>query len=304
MILVLRRTSRTKDEHRPTIFSDNQKSARDRSRASRMKISLPPHHAADSRTRSLLPVGFPTHHEGLVIWDAPCRRPTALYKPRDLKLNAVAVARGAMTTMPMKLTCACCATAFETPVLASTNYVGTYTDFRRRAVGFEPSQFAVHSCPGCGFSGPEGWFERKLSEAVRELVRENLSPLSRDARTSLWRKFEHAARIASWTAEPLDAVAELHLSAAYVCAANGRTEEERVHRIQAIVFFRRSIDTGVIAARHLPNVTYLVGELYRRIGLTDDANIWLERAEVLARKIGILPGSPNSQDSSAPALEI
>jgi uncharacterized protein len=188
------------------------------------------------------------------------------------------------TTMPMKLTCACCTTAFETRVLASANYVGTYTDFRRLTRGFEPSQFTVHSCPGCGFSGPEGWFEEKLPEAVRRLVRENLSPLSKDARTSIWRKFEHAARIASWKADPLDAIADLHLTAAYVCAANGRTEEERVHRVQAIVFFRRSIDTGVIAAEHIPNVTYLVGELYRRIGLADDANIWLERAEALAQE--------------------
>lgn len=186
------------------------------------------------------------------------------------------------TTMPIKLTCACCTTVFETRVLIRTNYAGTYTDFRRRTRGFEPSQFTVLSCPRCGFSGPEGWFEGELPEAVRTLVRENLSPLNQDARTSLWRKFEYAARIASWKADPLDAIADLHLNAAYVCAANGRAEEERVHRVQAIVFFRRSIDTGVIAARHLPNVTYLVGELYRRIGLTDDANIWLERAEVLA----------------------
>ena len=188
------------------------------------------------------------------------------------------------TTMPMKLTCACCTTAFETRVLTNANYVGTYTDFRRRTAGPEPSQFTVHSCPGCGFSGPEDWFARKLPDAVRKLVRENLSPLSPDARTSLWRKFEYAARIANWKADPFDVLAELHLSAAYVCAANGRTEEEGTHRVQAIVFFRRSIDTGVIAAQHLPNVTYLVGELYRRIGLTDEANIWLERAEVLARE--------------------
>ena len=188
------------------------------------------------------------------------------------------------TTMPMKLTCACCTTAFETRVLTSANYVGTYTDFRRRTVGSEPSQFTVHSCPKCGFSGPEGWFEGKLPEAVRKLVRENLSPLSQDERASHWRKFEYAARIANWKADPLDAIAELHLSAAYVCAANGRTEEEGVHRVQAIVFFRRSIDTGVIAAKHLPNVTYLVGELYRRIGLADDARIWLARAETLAKE--------------------
>jgi uncharacterized protein len=188
------------------------------------------------------------------------------------------------TTMPMKLRCACCTTAFETRVLTSTNYVGTYTDFRRRTAGFEPSQFTVHGCPKCGFSGPEGWFERKLPDAVRKLVRENLSPLSQDERASLWRKFEHAARIANWKDDPLDAIAELHLSGAYVCAANGRTEEERTHRVQAIVFFRRSIDTGVIAAKHLPNVIYLVGELYRRIGLADDAIIWLERAELLAKK--------------------
>jgi hypothetical protein len=207
-----------------------------------------------------------------------------LYKPRKLGLNSAAVLRGAMTTtMPMKLTCACCTTAFETRVLASTNYVGIYTDFRRQTRGLEPSQYAVHSCPGCGFSGPDDWFEGKLPEAVRKLVSENLSPLGQNERASSWRKFEHAVRIACWKADPFDAIADLHLTAAYVCAANGRAEEERVHRVQAIVFFRRSIDTGGIAAEHLPNVTYLIGELYRRIGLADDANTWLEKAEALAK---------------------
>jgi len=189
-----------------------------------------------------------------------------------------------MTTMMREtLSCPNCKATFETQVLTSTNFVGTYTDFRRRTSGFEPSQFTVHSCPKCGFSGPEDWFKEKLSQEIRKLVNTNLSPLTKDERTPPWRKFEYAAQIARWKPSPPDEIANLYLKAAWVCAANGYPEEEKFNRAQAIEFFRKAIDAGRIPSEHIPNVTYLVGELYRRIGLTSDANSWLEKAESLAK---------------------
>ena len=186
--------------------------------------------------------------------------------------------------MPQKLDCPSCTTVFKAQVLASTNYAGTYTDFRRETSGFEPSQFTVHSCPSCGFSGPQGWFEEPISEQVRNLVKKNLSTLTKDERTRPWRKFEYAAQIAKWKSDPPDEIANLYVQAAYVCAANGNGEEEKSNRARAIELFQESIDTGGIAAEHIPNVTYLIGEFYRRIGLSEDAYAWLEKAEALAKK--------------------
>jgi uncharacterized protein (DUF2225 family) len=187
------------------------------------------------------------------------------------------------TMMPQELKCPCCAASFQTQVLMSTNYVGTYTDFRRRTSGFEPSQFTVHSCPKCGFSGPDAWFKQALPENIRKFVNENLTPLTKDEQTPPWRKFEYAAQIARWKSSAPDEIADLYLRAAYVCAADGYPEEEKFNRAQAIEFFRRSIEAGRIPAEQVPNVTYLIGELYRRIGLADDSETWLEKAESLAK---------------------
>jgi tetratricopeptide (TPR) repeat protein len=187
------------------------------------------------------------------------------------------------TAMPLQLKCPNCAVIVESRVLTSTNFLGTYTDFRRRTSGFEPLQFAVHSCGKCGFSGPEKWFEEQLTEKIRKFVDQNLKPLMRGKRSiPPWRKFEHAAQIARWKPCSPDQIADLYLSAAYVCAANGRPEEEKSNRTQAIEFFRQAIEVDGIAVEHVPSVTYLIGELYRRIGLVEDARAWFEKSEVLA----------------------
>lgn len=82
--------------------------------------------------------------------------------------------------------------------------------------------------------------------------------------------------------KPPEETANLFLMAAYTCADDGASDEEAYNRTQAIEFFRKAIDKGTVPAKSLPEVTYLVGELYRRIHLTDEAAKWHERGETLA----------------------
>ena len=152
----------------------------------------------------------------------------------------------------------------------------------------------VHDCPRCGFAGPEDWFKQRLPRRIRKLVRENLAPLPRDQGARFWRKIEHAAQIAQWQAKPPREIADLYLKAAYVCAGGNpeyrtsiRIEDEKSNRLRAIEFFRRSLEAGDVPAAEVPRITYLVGELYRRVARESDAHAWLERAEALAKDRGI-----------------
>jgi tetratricopeptide (TPR) repeat protein len=192
------------------------------------------------------------------------------------------------TMMSVDLDCPNCKSNFETRALASTNnFGGTCTDFRRRAVGFEPLQFLVHACPDCGFSGPEEWFEETLSEEIRSLLSTNLEPLA-GAEPAPWRKFEQAAHIARLRSMPALEIADLYLRAAHLCAsyneeaAHGSEDEEKANREKAIAYFQQSIDAGETPRDELPTITYLVGELYRRVGRVHEAHVWLEKAERMA----------------------
>jgi uncharacterized protein len=196
-----------------------------------------------------------------------------------------------MTTMErVEFTCPNCSTAFSSYVLMSTNsFGGQQTDFRKIAAGYQPLQFLIHGCPSCGFSGFGKDFERNedllphssFPQELSKLINERLRPLAPEERTP-WRKFEHAAQISIWMDKPSEETAQLFLMAAHACADEGASEEDAYNRAQAIEFFRKALDKGEIRPEHVPQVTYLVGELYRRIDLIDEATKWLERAEMLA----------------------
>jgi uncharacterized protein (DUF2225 family) len=197
-----------------------------------------------------------------------------------------------MTEMePVELTCPNCSTVFSSEVLMSTNtYGGQQTDFREIAAGYQPLQFLIHGCPGCGFSGFDDDFESdegrpphsSFPKELSKLINERLRPLTPDERTPPWRRFEHAAQISIWMDKPSEETARLFLMAAHACADAEASKEEADNRAQAIEFLRKALDKGEIQAELIPRVTYLVGELYRRIDLIDEAKKWLERAEMLA----------------------
>jgi uncharacterized protein (DUF2225 family) len=196
-----------------------------------------------------------------------------------------------MTEMePIELTCPNCSTEFNSETLMSTNsFGGIQTDFRKLANGYQPRQFLIHRCPSCGFSGFDKDFKPirgSLSTSVSKLVKEQLTPSMRGARPTTWRKFEYAARISIRMNKPAAETASHFLMAAYSCADEGASQEEIYYRTRAIEFFGKALDGGDVAIEHMPQITYLVGELYRRIGRQTEAAEWFERAEVSPSSTG------------------
>lgn len=187
-----------------------------------------------------------------------------------------------MTTLQqIKLGCPVCETAFYSRTVVSTNsFGGKRTDFHERAVGTQPLPYEIHMCAGCGFAGSERSFSsdeemfvlhehsvRKIIDQVRDLTDLSNPPGSL--------KYEVAARIAEFNMENSHQVADLWLRAAW-CAVNEEdTEAERFYRLHAAERFEEALEQfGTIPKDERAVISYLVGELWRRIGDDRKAKKW------------------------------
>lgn len=189
---------------------------------------------------------------------------------------------GTMTTLQqIELHCPICDSTFRSQAVVSTNsFGGKRTDFHERAAGTQPLPYLVHTCSRCGYSGAERDFseEAEVTATLREHVWNELTPrLPTEALTGS-EKYELAARIAEWqSAEPRH-VADLLLRAAWCCVDESDVEAERFFRRKAAWMLERALDSydGVVAEERAV-LTYLVGELWRRVGDVKLAADWFNR---------------------------
>lgn len=196
-----------------------------------------------------------------------------------------------MTTLHLiELTCPVCDQLFRSQTVVATNgFGGKRTDFHERAAGMQPLPYFIHLCTHCGFAGVSRDFgeEATTPEAVRERVWEELSPTLAQALPSGSLKYEHAAKVATWQGADPRYLADLYLRAAWCCVDEGDTEAERYFRRHAAWRFAEALDDydGVPTAERAV-LTYLVGELWRRIGDVREAEVWFERVaeEVVDRE--------------------
>lgn len=163
--------------------------------------------------------------------------------------------------------------------ITSTNtFGGQDTDFRSHAVGFDPVHIMIASCSNCGYSDFNNFFykPRPLSDEVKQLIRDHLSPLPEDQITPDV-AYRHAAQIAIWRDAPNEEIASLFLRAAWCAADLNNVEDEIDSRKRAVAYFERALDNDEIMALQLPSITYLIGELYRRVGDIETARGWFEK---------------------------
>ncbi len=186
-----------------------------------------------------------------------------------------------MTTLQqIELRCPVCDTRFRSQAVVSTNsFGGKRTDFHERAAGTQPLPFLVHTCNRCGYSGAERDFsdEAEVSPMLKEHVWNELAPGLNSALSGS-EKYEAAAKVAEWQSMEPRHVADLLLRAAWCCVDEGDIEAERFFRRKAAWMFERSLESFDGVARDERAVlTYLVGELWRRVGDQSVANGWFER---------------------------
>ena len=187
-----------------------------------------------------------------------------------------------MTTLDLiELACPICTSAFRSQTVVQTNaFGGKRTDFHERAAGMQPLPYFVHLCTTCGFAGVERDFreEIQLAEELRERVMFELAPvMARETATGSL-KYEHAARVAEWQGAEPRYIADLFLRAAWCCVDENDTEAERFFRRHAAWRFTEALAAyDGVPTEERAVLTYLVGELWRRVGDDLLANTWFER---------------------------
>ena len=185
-----------------------------------------------------------------------------------------------MTTLrQIELRCPVCDNEFKSQSVVSTNaFGGKRTDFHERAAGTQPLAYLIHMCSECGFSGGESDFTAAadVSPVLKQQILKELAPV-RPALVCGSEKYEAAAKVAQWQGLDPRHVADLLLRAAWCCVDEGDVEAERYFRRHAAWMFEDALRAyDAVPREERAILTYLVGELWRRIGDTGKATHWFE----------------------------
>lgn len=186
-----------------------------------------------------------------------------------------------MTTLRhIELSCPICGNSFQSQAVVTTNaFGGKRTDFHERAAGTQPLPYLVHMCSRCGYSGGERDFnqEAEVSPLLKEHVLNELAPCVTLASTGS-SKYEAAAKVAEWQGVDERQVADLLLRAAWCCVDEGDIEAERYFRRHAAWMFEKALGRfDGVPTDERAVLTYLVGELWRRIGDLGQSRDWFDR---------------------------
>jgi uncharacterized protein (DUF2225 family) len=187
-----------------------------------------------------------------------------------------------MTTLrQIELVCPICYHRFTSQAVLSTNsFGGKRTDFHERAAGTQPLPYFIHTCARCGYSGSEKDFgdEAEVSPMLKEHVWDELAPKISAGAVSGSDKYEFAAKVAAWQGAEPRRIADLLLRAAWCCVDEGDVEAERYFRRQAAWMFERALSSyDGVDREERAVLTYLVGELWRRVGDTKKAREWFDK---------------------------
>jgi len=185
-----------------------------------------------------------------------------------------------MTTLrQIELRCPVCDNEFKSQSVVSTNaFGGKRTDFHERAAGTQPLAYLIHMCSECGYSGGEADFTAPtdVSPVLKQQVFKELAP-HRPSLVCGSEKYEAAAKVARWQGTEPRHIADLLLRAAWCCVDEGDVEAERYFRRHAAWMFEEALNAyDGVPSEERAILTYLVGELWRRIGDTKKAATWFE----------------------------
>lgn len=179
------------------------------------------------------------------------------------------------------LTCPVCESIFPVRSIGSCGSHGCDSDFRPHYWGPDPLEHFVHSCEECGFSGYAEHFAEGVSESVIRKIRKFLTPRTRDLSRpqAPYFRYEFMALIHEWEDRDSLDVADAFLRASWVARARQNREKERLYQRESVRRFEEALEIGECTDQEQRAVvSYLVGDLHRRLNRRRRAETWFHRA--------------------------
>lgn len=182
------------------------------------------------------------------------------------------------TPHDITLQCPRCGTWFVSATMDAARVVGRpSTDFHCRVDGPDPIAYRVHVCAGCDFAGLADDFASDEIAAASAASRGDACVATSIALAGS-QKYEAAAATAERRGDGPSAVADLLLHAAWCCVGEQDREAERFFRRRAAWAFERALARyDDVPSGQRAELTYLVGELWRRSDDAERARQWLDR---------------------------
>lgn len=180
-------------------------------------------------------------------------------------------------------TCPACGAIFEARTVTSITHQGQDSDFLPHYIGENPLPYFLVQCPECRYCGyPEDYAneispDKKVSPAF---IKKILSlPLSKKLPDEPL-KFLLAGKIYEEMKRNPYHIGNLYLRGSWCCRLIENRKAEIELQQLSVKFLRLAVEKSTISnPDNLPVVTYLVGELYRRLEDRNAAREWFGAVE-------------------------
>lgn len=167
--------------------------------------------------------------------------------------------------------CPVCGHAFDYGVLLSTNAAGgVESDFRARAVGMDPVPFTVLTCPRCSYSADTGTFDQPVKPQAAYHLKGLVDQLFTEKPVKDSRRFHLAAELIDRRGDEPLSVGWMYLRASWMAREEKDAPAEELYQRRAVEAFQKYLADNAHAV-DAGQITYLVGELARRLGDFENA---------------------------------
>ena len=197
-----------------------------------------------------------------------------------LALGLLSAGVQATTLRDMEFKCALCGEQFTDVVVMSTNVMRRDTELRPYAVGHQPMGHYIHTCPRCGFTHHDHGLQ--LSEEQKAASRKFLSSYCQQhdcRKLTPSQKYEVVANLYQVLGQSSEAVAVNFHRAAWMADDEKNEEAARRFRAETIRFLQKALENKELPEDAVDTVTYVLGELNRRLGRFDEALKWFSRVK-------------------------
>ncbi len=172
-------------------------------------------------------------------------------------------------TREIELDCWVCGERFSRQEPRAYAVTGRGSDLCPKPVGFNPLPMLLHTCPTCGFTADgRGFHPSQADEQVRNWVLAGgLTRVADEMPDAEYARYEMAALCHARRVQPSPLqLAEYYLAASWLAQLGDAPDVVGDYQQKAAQYLEQALLVGELEDKERAVMTYLVGELRRRLG--------------------------------------